>query len=286
MPSSSFQTKALTTFLAITVATWALIGCGRTAGGLTWLNGSTVAATQYYQGTEGLTGYELKARLHLIIRAALRLNYNQTLIKLQFTDQDDDHPDRVSMIYSGRSIAAVSDGADSRWNREHIWAKVRGFPHADMIPYTDLHHLRACEITVNSTRGSMDFGEVSAGRAVPEAPGVRYDADLGIFEPSDEVKGDIARVLFYMDVRYQGGSAREPDLRLVEHLPANIRHGVDVDGNGYFANLSTLIKWHERDPVDERESRRNDRVWQVQGNRNPFIDHPEFARAVFAAANR
>ncbi len=283
MPRLRTQLKPATIFLAMVVTASILEGCGRKVGSLATFSGGVLGGAEYYQGTEGLNGNELKSRLHMIIRDAMRLNYNQTINELQFTDQDDLHPDRVIMIYSGKSLAAAGDGTASDWNREHIWAKVRGFPHADMIPYTDLHHLRACEVTVNSTRSSMDFGEVAAGREVTDAPGVRYDSDLGIFEPRDEVKGDIARVMFYMDVRYQGDRAKEPDLRLVEHLPAHIRNGVDADGHGYFANLSTLIRWHEQDPVDDRERRRNERVWQVQGNRNPFVDHPEFVREVFPA---
>ena len=127
----------------------------------------------------------------------------------------------------------------------------------------------------------MDFGRVPNGKPLAEAPGTRYDPTLNIFEPRDAIKGDIARILFYMDVRYEGDQTKEPDLRLVEALPRDLRRGVDRNGNGYFSNISTLLKWHEQDPVDEMERRRQDRVFEIQGNRNPFIDHPEWVGPVF-----
>jgi endonuclease I len=150
------------------------------------------------------------------------------------------------------------------WNREHIWPKSHGFPGEGQLAHTDIHHLRPADVTCNSDRGNLDFDE--SDEAHPERASWR-DADS--FEPRDAVKGDIARMLFYMDVHYAGEDG-VPDLELI-----------DADGNSgpVLGHLCTLLAWHAADPVDDLERRRHQRIVQVQGNRNPFIDRPEFAAA-------
>jgi hypothetical protein len=88
------------------------------------------------------------------------------------------------------------------------------------------------------------------------------------------VKGDIARSQFYMAVRYEGG-AGEPDLELVENTV------LISSSAAYMGRLSTLIQWHKLDPVDAAERQRNDGVYGYQGNRNPFVDHPDWVQTVF-----
>jgi endonuclease I len=232
----------------------------------------------YYPGALGLNGSALKDRLHTLIKTNIRLTYNQVLNYLVHTDADPVRDGYVLMVYSKKSVRQDSEGG---WNREHVWAKARGFPRTDMPAFTDLQHIRPCEIEVNSSRSSMDFGEVTEGRGIPGAPGILFNSKAQVFEPADELKGDIARIMFYMDVRYQGDVPKEPDLRLVENLPSDTRNGVDKLGNGYFANLSTLIRWHKEDPVDDAERRRHEKVYHIQKNRNPFIDNPEWVENVF-----
>ena len=87
------------------------------------------------------------------------------------------------------------------------------------------------------------------------------------------MKGDIARILFYMDVRYEGGY-NEPDLTLVEFS--------DTYPNPEIGNLETLLEWHLLDPVDSFELNRNKVIFSWQGNRNPFIDHPEYVARIWA----
>ena len=89
------------------------------------------------------------------------------------------------------------------------------------------------------------------------------------------LKGDIARILFYMDVRYEGGED-EPDLAVTEAL----NNVADVPNIG---KLSTLLDWHLQDPVDDFEMSRNEVIYGIQGNRNPFIDHPEYVSILWGS---
>jgi len=234
----------------------------------------------YYKGAEGLSGKPLRTYLHDKIKVALRLPYARVILELEYTDADPDAPDKIVMIYSGRSLPADSAGADpyQTWNREHIWAKSHGFPRVNMSAHTDLHHIRPCEISLNRLRGDSMFAELSlaGGEPVVEAPGARVDTQRSVFTPPTSVRGDIARMLFYMDIRYEGDDPREPNLKIVDTLPNDLEHGVDSNGTGYHGYLRTLIKWHQDDPVDDFERQRNERVFERQKNRNPFIDHPEY----------
>ena len=95
------------------------------------------------------------------------------------------------------------------------------------------------------------------------------------WEPRDAVKGDVARMIFYMATRYEGDSG-EPDLEVVDYAPS-APNGEPVHGV-----LSALFQWHIEDPVDEWEENRNDIIYEdYQENRNPFIDHPEFVELIF-----
>jgi len=102
-----------------------------------------------------------------------------------------------------------------------------------------------------------------------EVEGCYYDFDS--WEPPDRVKGDVARMMFYMAVRYEGDN----DTYDLELLNKTGTYGPK------FGKLSTLLQWHELDPVDEREQHRNEVIYSYQHNRNPFIDHPEFVEKIW-----
>ena len=177
-----------------------------------------------------------------------------------------------------------SFGANGKlvWNREHIWPKSHGFKDLESSsPYNDLHHLRAAEAYTNSTyHNDYDYGEITGSDYVEDEFGNKYNSSIGsgVYEPRDAVKGDIARMIMYMDVRYEGDS-------LSENINLIIKSGASSPTNmtGYLGDLDTLISWHEQDPVDDLERQRNDRVYTIQGNRNPFIDHPEYANIIYGA---
>ena len=119
-------------------------------------------------------------------------------------------------------------------------------------------------------------------------PGQSNWTTTGVWETWPGRRGDVARALLYLDVRYEGGihsgtGAAEPDLVLTDDDSLVATTGGNAS-LAYMGRLSTLLAWHAADPVDAREEARNDEVAVHQGNRNPFIDHPEWATCVFAGA--
>lgn len=208
----------------------------------------------------------IKETLGQIISANyVKHSYKENNTVLKYTDPDPKGSGKAICIYSGR---ALESGA---WNKEHVWAKSHGFPNESYEPYCDAHHLRPSTTKINSTRSNKDFGEVP--NATPDAYGNKTNNVL--FEPRDEVKGDIARMMFYMETRY--GSNTKYNLKLVNSQTTSAS-----DLNGRFGNLETLIKWHYDDPVSKEEIYRNNVIFDnYQHNRNPYIDHPEYVDYVY-----
>jgi len=226
--------------------------------------------TGYYDNAQGLTGNDLKAALHNIIDNHDEYSYNDLRdFILRNTDEDPNNSNNVILLYTGRSQAKTTFGGGANdWNREHVWAKSHGGFGNNPPAGTDAHHIRPTDASVNSTRGNLDFD--MGGSPVTEAPGCFKDGDS--FEPRDAVKGDVARMIFYMATRYEGGG--EPDLEVVDE--------VNTSPNPKHGKLSQLILWNTQDPPDDFERNRNDVIYyQYQNNRNPFIDHPEYVDAIW-----
>ncbi|MFE3323367.1 endonuclease I family protein [Streptomyces sp. NPDC059176] len=224
----------------------------------------------YYQDALGKTGPELKNALHTIISEQTQLTYGQVWDALKATDEDPENPANVILLYSGRSQSKTSNGAgEDNWNREHVWAKSHGDFGTDVGPGTDIHHLRPTDVSVNSTRGNKDFD--AGGEEVDEAPGNRTDGDS--FEPRDAVKGDVARMILYMAVRYDGEDGA-PDLEPND--------AVDNGSAPNIGRLSVLKEWNKQDPPDAFEQKRNQVIYDTfQHNRNPFVDHPEWVDEIW-----
>jgi endonuclease I len=225
----------------------------------------------YYADAEGKTGPALASALHTIISSRVTtLSYDQVWDALKVTDEDPANPANVVLLYSGRSQSESSNGGNSNdWNREHVWAKSHGDFGTANGPGTDLHHLRPEDVTVNSIRSNKDFD--NGGSPVAEAPGSLTDADS--FEPRDAVKGDVARMILYMAVRYDGGDGF-PDLQVNDE--------VDNGSAPLLGRMSVLKQWSAGDPPDAFEQRRNQVIFEdYQGNRNPFVDHPEWVAAIY-----
>lgn len=228
------------------------------------------ALPPYYKEAVGKTGEALKSSLHNIIDDHRMLTYSEVWEALRFTDQDPHNRDHIILFYSGKSVEKrANDAEDNNWNREHIWAKSHGNFGTSIGPGTDLHHLRPTDVSVNKSRGNLDFDE--GGSPHPEAPGNYFDYDS--WEPRNSVKGDVARMLFYMAVRYEGDRG-EVDLEL--------NNKVQNGSAPFMGRLSVLLAWNKADPVDDFERERNERIYsRYQHNRNPFIDHPEWAEAIW-----
>ncbi|MGW7454820.1 endonuclease I family protein [Streptomyces sp. NPDC054787] len=242
------------------------------AAAATAVTTATTASTvdSYYAAAEGKTGAELKTALHHIIKTQSKVSYDGVWNALKVTDQDPANPNNVILVYSGRSQSKSGNGGDPNdWNREHVWAKSHGDFGTSTGPGTDLHHLRPEDVTVNSTRGNKDFD--LGGSPVSEAPGSLTDADS--FEPRDAVKGDVARMLLYMAVRYEGDDGFA-DLEMNDQ--------VNNGSAPLFGRLSLLKQWNQMDPPDAFEQRRNQVIFDTyQHNRNPFIDHPEWVNSIW-----
>jgi predicted extracellular nuclease/endonuclease I len=205
------------------------------------------------------------------------LSYAEVWTALTETDEDPANSDNVILFYRGISKPKLSNGSGAassdpdNWNREHVWAKSHGsFGSESESGYTDIHHLRPTDISVNSTRSNLDFD--SGGTEIGEAPGNFVDSNS--FEPRDAVKGDVARMVFYMDARYEVADANMPDLQVVESTNTS---GPEL------GRLCRLIEWHNADPIDAFEQKRNDTIYEYQGNRNPFIDHPEWVTTLYGS---
>ena len=233
----------------------------------------------YYNAATGKTGPELKEALNNIIKNHTEISYSAAYDALEVTDRDSNNSANVTLFYSGWSRnAAQQYNNGAGWNREHVWAKSHGDFGTTMGAGTDLHHLRAADVSTNSARGNKDFDN-GGTRYIDGDGATDCFSDADSWEPRDAVKGDVARMIFYMAVRYEGENG-EPDLELVDQVKS-----VDLNttGHGYHGKLSTLLEWNTEDPVDNWERRRNDIIYyNYQHNRNPFIDHPEFVALIWS----
>ncbi|MCL1126980.1 endonuclease [Shewanella surugensis] len=238
----------------------------------------------YYADASNLTGETLKSALNTIIDTHTSLSYSQVWDALETTDEDPDNSGNVILFYTQRSQnkasrvgGAGANNDQNDWNREHIWPKSHGFPSSGDDAYTDIHHLRPSDESVNSTRGNLDFDD-SSSNSISEAPGTYYDTDS--FEPMDSLKGDVARMIFYMDVRYQGTDTSTTGVGDLQ-ISNSTGTATSSSGNGYIGKLCTLLTWHNSDPVDSLEEARNNKVYVIQGNRNPFIDYADWANEIY-----
>ena len=242
----------------------------------------------FYLGAEGLTGQPLKNALKIISSTdALQFTYSATYTPMRTIHQDPANPGNLLTIYSGTSLSKNStyysgQSPDTTWSREHVWPVSfgldpegvdPGYENGDAGPdYTDLFNLRPCLQTVNIQRGNSYFDETSGTPVIyPLAPECSGDNDS--WEPREEEKGDIARIILYMATRYDGSDPKTIDLEIGDSPLASI---------GSFAKLGTLLQWHENDPVSIREREQNHLIYTAyQLNRNPFVDHPEYVALIW-----
>lgn len=233
---------------------------------------------------------ELKNALSAIIAKDHKyLTYKQVWSTLTYADQDPANDKNVIEIYTGASISKydnqTSGSGAGKWNREHVWAKSHGFPSDSQWGYTDAHHLRPADPGINTARSNNDFGACSDTGEEVQFNGVGTGNYLNkttdCWEPRDEVKGDVARMIMYMDTRYQGtdtATTNMPDLVAVDRLTTTAE-----DSDPLIGTLCTLYAWNKLDAVDTYEQNRNNQVYKYQGNRNPFIDRPELVQEVYGA---
>ncbi len=265
---------------------------------------TTMAAPSGYYGSVVTTSASaLRASLHNVIDDHTKIPYTasstDTWDVLAAADQDPMNSSRVLDVYKNQSLAKQS-GGNNYYNREHTWPNSLGFGNdgSTNYPYTDLHMLMVTDIGYNSTRGNKPYDNCSSGcTELPTVatngagggsgayPGNSNWSNSSVFEVWSKFKGNVARAMFYMDVRYEGGThgvsgASEPDLRLTNDLSQVVNTGGNASV-AYMGKLSTLLQWHQADPPDAAEQLRNEVVFSYQGNRNPFIDHPEWVACIY-----
>ncbi|WP_312917122.1 endonuclease [Stenotrophomonas sp.] len=294
------------------------------ADGLTPASNTVVSFTVANNSTAGYwskvntsSPSQLRCSLHATIRGHTSYPYSgsgtNTWTILEIADEDPNNPNNILDIYRNRSYPKVSaragTGSGLTYNREHTWPKSLGFPSATgdkglpYAPHTDAHMLYLSDTNFNSSRGNKPLAgcssgctalatEANAGDGGGSARGqknwfVGPDGNGGSFETWDGRKGDIARAVLYMAIRYEGDAhpvtgQGEPDLELTNDRSKIV---LTSSSPAYMGLLSTLLQWHQADPPTARERERNEVVYSFQGNRNPFIDHPEWAsEALFTSA--
>ncbi|KAF7153718.1 hypothetical protein RHSIM_Rhsim01G0002700 [Rhododendron simsii] len=183
----------------------------------------------------------------------------------------------VVEIYSLRVVSKLLAGKPEGWNREHLWPRSYGLMSGPSL--TDLHNIRPADVNVNSSRGNKFYGECHVSSSNCRKPATREsafdtEADKERWAPPRQVRGDIARAIMYMAVCYGvNQSGRGLNLHLSDS--PNI-------ANKEMGMLSTLLKWNEIDPPSREEKLRNERICiKYQHNRNPFVDHPEYANRIW-----
>ena len=249
--------------------------------------------TGYYDGTVGLTGAALKTKLWEIIKNGHQdKGYDGLWTAYYTTDRDKYYENDNSLLdmYSekptsndsynftlGSNQCGVGGNYNSEgdcYNREHTIPQSSfndGYPMR-----SDVHHVLPTDGYVNNKRGTYPYGVVaSSSWTSTNGSKLGYSAVNGysgtVFEPIDEFKGDFARIIFYFATRY-------------ENIISTV--SFPMFGDSAYPGIASwslpmLLQWHKNDPVSEKEIDRNNAAYSFQGNRNPFIDHPEYINSIW-----
>lgn len=207
-------------------------------------------------------------------------------LKTCLSTTDSDLMDDNSMITLYTRDIIDGTWNESLWNREHVWCK----NHSNGL-YTavqennrgagsDIHHVRPALMTINSTRSNVPYGIVNKSSATQIGDTGNYFGN-NIFEPSDEIKGDIARILMYVYVRYSSSLNSTYDTIIDKRGDLRITDIVTTPSGLEEDAWNLLLSWNDLDPVNYLEMNRNEEGQKLQNNRNVFIDHQEFARMCF-----
>lgn len=240
----------------------------------------------YYDNAAGKTGDQLKAALHDIIDNHTTITYANVWGAFQSTDLKSNG--KIWDMYSdipngtppyeytyGQNQCGNYDSEGDCYNREHSWPKSWFTGDENSVPGRDLHHIFPTDGYVNQQRSDNPFGEVqTVSKTFQNGSKLgTCKSSLGysgtVYEPIDAYKGDFARAYFYMSVRYYGEDSNwsSSDMTTKSELKPWA--------------LAMLLRWNEEDPVSAKEIARNEAVYGIQNNRNPFIDHPEYANMIW-----
>lgn len=258
---------------------------------ITFLFGFTQIPLGYYDGTQGLTGAALKTKLSGIITAGHQAqSYANLYNGYPNTDTDSYYENDGSVLDmysenpSGTDPYVYQHGIKKCgnysiegdcYNREHIIPQSLFNSNSPMV--SDIHFITPTDGKVNGMRSNYPFGNVSSptytsrnGSKLGTSSSSGYSGV--VFEPINEFKGDIARMIFYFVTRYES--------QLSSFSSGNMLGGSAFLGLQNW-ELQVLLTWHSADPVSQREKDRNNAAYTFQGNRNPFIDHPEWVTTIW-----
>jgi endonuclease I len=232
------------------------------------------AADAYYKSVTTLKGQALVKGLNkLVSTGAKSFSYDQARDKMFGSIDDPTNKNVIVDVYCGRTGKGVTDRKTAfhrGLNAEHTWPQSMG---AQEEPAkSDLHHLFPADAGTNSQRNNNAYGVPAKVReTLPNYLDDGMNSKVGtaadgvtVFEPRDDHKGDVARALFYFYVRYASGQKATPGVKL----------------DNFRREFVTLWRWHFQDPPSAKEKARNEAIWRLQHNRNPFIDHPEFVQKI------
>ena len=208
---------------------------------------------------------------------------------LKQVDEDPKNTSNVLLIYGYNDNDGISNtdrtrdknlqdtggGDPGKWNREHVFAKSLAIPNLgteEPGPGTDVHNLRPSDSERNSDRSNRKFTEGSGNSGIVSTNGGWY--------PGDEWRGDVARIVMYMYLRYHGSGSQISETTC---LPINVGIGMPLTIDSNMIDL--FLNWNIIDPVSDVENQRNDYIETVQGNRNPFIDNPYLATLIWGGVN-
>lgn len=229
----------------------------------------------YYSSLDtSKTGSAFRADLYDLIKSThtKETTYDGLREVYKTADADPNKKGNIILFYTGTSVAF--SGSFQNVNREHVWPKDAGraFP-AESKAGSDAHHLRPCDQVLNSTRGSKSFDIVpqTTNNIVKQNGSTSYGnlcyTSGNFFYPGEGYRGATARILFYVQTRW----GDEWNLKFVDSAGECKTIG----------KISTLLQWHLQEPPTAEEIRRNEVIFGIQGNRNPFIDHPEYATQIY-----
>ena len=255
---------------------------------------AATSVESYYASVTATSGTALLGQLHDLI----------TTTHTRYTTYDDcKNPTYVKKTDAGSNASSVMEfysqadiasswgsGKPGTWNREHVWCQsLSNGLWGTGGGGSDLHHIRPVETSLNSARGNNKFGEVVDG-----SPAYYKDSNKnvvalggynksGVFEPLDNVKGDVARIVMYVYTHYNnynnvGGTTNGKGS---SSYFGTLNFTNVISASGENAAIQLLLKWNKNDPVDESERNRNDAVAAIEGNRNPFVDNEQYADAIW-----
>ncbi len=286
--------KNITRYIALVLVVALLISITSAFGGLT----VSYAQTDYYADITAVGGEALLGQLHDLITKTHKkyTSYDNCKTPSIILKTDGGTDGNVMEFYSQANISSKWGGGNlGTWNREHVWCQsLSGGLWGTSGGGSDLHHIRPVESGLNSARGNNKYGELYSREEYkvyyedssnkPVALGGYNNKSSKVFEPLDNVKGDVARIVMYMYTHYNTYSNVGGTTNGSGGSFGTLKFTYVVDANTEAEAIAMLLKWNREDPVDDIERNRNDAVFEIQGNRNPFIDNENYADLIWGDA--